>query len=152
MSCAIRRATPADAEELTDVAFAAKRYWDYPESWIELWTDELRVDPDYVGSHRVFVASDGARIVGWSSVAAEDGELWLDYCWVLPEAAGRGIGRMLVSRALDVAAETRSRTLKVVSDPNAEGFYRRLGFRRVGQRPSVPKGRNLPVLEAPVPL
>ena len=82
MSVGIRRATPADAEELTDVAFAAKRCWDYPESWIELWAGELRVDPDYVTSHRVFVASDGKRILGWTAVAKDDGELWLDYCWV----------------------------------------------------------------------
>jgi hypothetical protein len=38
-------------------------------------------------------------------------------------------------------------TLKVIADPNAEAFYCKLGFRRIGDHPSVPAGRQLPVLE-----
>jgi GNAT superfamily N-acetyltransferase len=151
VNISIRKADPANAGELTDIAFAAKRDWDYPESWIQLWADELEVDADYVASNRVFTASDGKQILGWCAVTEENGELWLDYCWVLPAAAGRGIGRALVTRAYDVAAELQSPALKVIADPNAEGFYRKLGFRLVGQYPSVPSGRKLPVLEAPVP-
>jgi GNAT superfamily N-acetyltransferase len=146
----IRAASRADAAQLTDIAFTAKRHWDYPESWIRLWADDLRIDADYVTANRVFAAMDGERIVGWCAVAEQDGEFWLDYCWVLPEAAGKGTGRRLVTKAIDVAAQLQARALKVIADPNAEGFYRRLGFHLIGRHPSVPAGRELPVLEAPV--
>ena len=150
MKFAIQSAEAADARELTAIAFAAKRLWGYPDAWIELWADELTIDGRYIEENRVFLATDGVRTLGWCAVAEQSGEYWLDYCWVLPEAAKRGIGRALVSRALRLAAELESSTLKVIADPHAEAFYCKLGFRRIGDRPSVPPGRRLPVLEAKV--
>jgi GNAT superfamily N-acetyltransferase len=147
---AIRRAEATEAPELTVIAFAAKRRWGYPETWIDLWADELSIDGRYIDENSVFLATDGTRVLGWCAVAEQDGEYWIDYCWVLPEAAGRGIGRALVSQAFRVAAQLKAPTLKVIADPNAEAFYCRMGFRRIGDRPSVPAGRRLPVLEAEV--
>jgi hypothetical protein len=36
--------------------------------------------------------------------------------------------------------------LKIVSDPNAEGFYLRMGAQRVGWVAAQPRGRRLPLL------
>jgi GNAT superfamily N-acetyltransferase len=144
----ISKADGSEASELTAIAFAAKRHWGYPEEWIELWADELTVDAAYLEKNWVFLAKDRTRIVGWCAVSEGRGEHWLDYCWVVPEATGHGVGRSLVLRALRLAGELHWPTLRVIADPNAEGFYRRLGFRRIGNHPSVPDGRRLPVLEA----
>lgn len=148
MDVVLREAVGSDAAELTRIAFAAKRHWDYPEEWIELWADELTVDTGYIEGNWVLAATAGSQIVGWCAVTEDRGQYWLDYCWVLPAAAGNGVGRALVARALGYAAASQSRTLKVIADPNAEGFYRRLGFRLIGDCPSRPEGRRLPVLEA----
>lgn len=144
----IRRAEGCEASALTAIAFAAKRHWGYPEEWIGLWAAELTVDSTYIEKNWVFVAKACARTLGWCSVSKEPDQCWLDHCWVLPEAARHGIGRRLVLRTFDLAVELRLPTLKVIADPNAEGFYRRLGFRRIGDHPSVPNGRRLPILEA----
>ena len=37
-------------------------------------------------------------------------------------------------------------TLRIASDPFAEGFYEKMGARRVGDVPSTPEGRRLPLL------
>lgn len=148
MQIEIRNAEAVEASELTAIAFAAKRYWGYPETWIDMWADELSVSGEYIRENRVFLATDGTRALGWCALSEERGDYWVDYCWVLPEAKGHGIGRALIHQAFRLAAELRAPTLKVVSDPNAEGFYCKLGFRRIGERPSVPNGRLLPVLEA----
>ena len=150
MNVEIRRADGSDTFELTTIALAAKRHWGYSEEWIRLWADELTVDATYIEENWVFLATDGSRTLGWCAVSEKLEEYWLDYCWVLPEAAGHGIGRALIHRAFRLAAERQSLKLKVIADPNAEGFYRKLGFRRIGDRPSTPKGRRLPVLEADV--
>ena len=150
MNIEIRSAGAVEASELTTIAFAAKRHWGYPEAWIDLWADELSVDGKYIEENWVFLATDGTRTLGWCAVSEQREEYWLDYCWVLPEAAGHGIGRALIHQAFRVAAELRALTIKVVADPNAEGFYCKLGFRQIGDRPSVPNGRRLPVLEADV--
>jgi len=150
VSIEIRRAEAVEASELTAIAFAAKRHWGYPEAWIDLWSDELCVDGRYVEENWVFVATDGIRTLGWCAVLEKHEQCWLDYCWVLPEASGHGIGRALIDQAFRLAAELNSPTLKVVADSNAEGFYCKLGFRRISDHPSVPIGRRLPVLEADV--
>ena len=36
---ALRTAVPADAARLTEIAFAAKRHWAYPESWVARWRE-----------------------------------------------------------------------------------------------------------------
>lgn len=150
MDITVGTATHSDADELTAIAFAAKRHWGYPEAWIEAWTDELTVDDEYVRNNRVFVAKSGSRILGWYALAEDENGRWVDFCWVLPEAIGQGVGRTLVNDAFERAADLGWATLKVIADPNAEGFYSKLGFRRIGEYPSVPKGRQLPVLEASV--
>ena len=54
------------------------------------------------------------------------------HLWVLPEAMGRGVGRSLFRHALERARILGFRELEIESDPNAEGFYRRIGAHRVG--------------------
>ena len=145
MNIELRRAIPSDAEELTKLAFASKRYWGYPEEWIELWADDLSVNADYIETNFVFTANHEARILGWVSVTPGGEEL--DYCWVDPEFIGRGVGSELVKQAVKIAYELNSAKLKVVSDPNAERFYKNAGFQRTGEHASVPNGRLLPVME-----
>lgn len=136
-----------DAAELTEVAYAAKRYWDYPEEWIGLWSEELTIRPDYLAQHRVRVVRKD-RILGWCATSRDAQETaWLEACWVRPTYAGRGIGRHLVEDAMQIAAGFGATTMRVISDPNARGFYEKLGFAQIGFEPSLPQGRRLPVLE-----
>jgi hypothetical protein len=37
--------------------------------------------------------------------------------------------------------------LRIASDPNALGFYEKMGARRIGDVPATPAGRTLPLLE-----
>jgi hypothetical protein len=54
----IRTACASEAEDLTMIAFAAKRHWNYPEKWIELWAEELTIDGRYIEHNTVFVVED----------------------------------------------------------------------------------------------
>lgn len=143
----LRRAQPLDASELSEVAFAAKRHWGYPEEWIQLWANELTVQPEYIEKNVVIAAVENGRIVGWCALIDDSDCCQLDYCWVLPEAMHLGLGRQLIEKAIALAAESGFATMKVIADPNAVGFYQKFGFRHIGTYPSLPKGRNLPVLE-----
>jgi len=72
--------------------------------------------------------------------------------FVDPTDIGSGVGRALLDDAVRYAARRGWSTLRVESDPGAEGFYVAHGARRVGAVPSgsVP-GRELPLLDLPVP-
>lgn len=144
----IVRATPADAATLTRIAFAAKRHWGYPESWIQSWKDVLTIDAEFVGGHETYVAVSDSKLVGFYALHPHGNQIELIHFWVLPEAMGRGIGRALFQHAIERAGALGFRELEIESDPNAEAFYEHLGARRVGTviREVQEQPRELPVL------
>jgi GNAT superfamily N-acetyltransferase len=153
MSLIIRPATAADAPTLTEIAHAAKRHWGYPRSWIEAWRHVLTLTPHYIARHRVFVAVEGARAVGFYALE-DEGDRWsLGHMWVLPDRIGSGVGRFLFSDAARRAGAIRPGVLRIESDPYAEGFYLRMGAERVGTVAADVEGtqRVLPLLELQVP-
>jgi GNAT superfamily N-acetyltransferase len=147
-SVLIVRAAPGDALALTDIAFAAKRSWGYPEAWIESWRDLLTVRPDLIDSHHTYVALSGERKLGFYVLGHKGDRLDLLHLWVLPEAMGRGLGRSLFLHAVQRTNELGYRALEIESDPNAEGFYLRMGACRIGSsiRETEHGRRELPTL------
>lgn len=127
------RAGPDDARVLTRIAFAAKRHWGYPERWIEHWADGLTIAPEFVRNNEVYAATAGARTVGFYALVGEAPEVELEHLWVLPESMGAGVGRLLFEHALLRAASLGAETVQLEADPNAEGFYLRMGAERVGE-------------------
>jgi predicted N-acetyltransferase YhbS len=150
---AIRAAVPADADGATAVAHAAKAQWGYPADWIEAWRSELTITAECLTRHRAWCAEAGEALIGVCSLE-EGAEGWeLGFLWVEPGRHGLGVGRALTTRALQAARELRAEwAVRVVSDPNAVGFYDRLGARRAGEvaapMPGAP-ARMLPVLYWP---
>jgi predicted N-acetyltransferase YhbS len=68
--------------------------------------------------------------------------------WVDPPAIGTGIGARLWTHMLEQARRLGYRAVRITSEPNAEGFYARMGARRIGSVESrVVKGRMLPLME-----
>jgi GNAT superfamily N-acetyltransferase len=142
----IRKARPADSDELTRIAHAAKRFWKYPERMIRLWKSELTITPRFVADHPVYCAIQRARVVGFYALSGMRATRDLEHMWVDPKHIGSGVGRLLFSHLLGHLRRERVSRLVIASDPNAESFYRRLGARRVGTVPSRPAGRYLPLL------
>lgn len=77
----------------------------------------------------------------------------LDHLWVLPERIGSGIGRSLFEHAVHRASALGAEVLEIESDPNAEGFYRRMGAERIGENvfEIERQRRTLPLLALDVP-
>ena len=144
----IIRAQPEDAEALTEIAHAAKRHWGYPEKWIESWRDILTMRPEFIANNVAYSAVEQGRPVGFYLLTTEEDGLHLDHLWIVPWAMGRGIGRALFEHAVAEAEMLGHGTLQIEADPNAEGFYTRMGARRVGQTVTELEGqrRELPLL------
>ena len=142
----IHAALPEEAERLTEIAFASKRHWQYPETWIELWADELTVSEAYIRSHAVYKACLADDVVGWYALDCGP-EVWeIDYFWVRPDMIMTGVGSAMLGHARAHFEASGADLLKVISDPNAAAFYRKMGFKPAGKHPSKPKGRFLPML------
>jgi GNAT superfamily N-acetyltransferase len=146
MDLRIIRAKSGDAAVLTALAHDAKRHWGYPEELITLWSDGLTFTPEYIDQHVVFVAKQSERVVGVYALVPSGNELELEHLWVGPDMIGHGVGRALLDHAGSTARASGAKKLKIISDPNAEGFYSKMGALRLGEVPSLPMGRSLPLL------
>ncbi|MGH9966365.1 MAG: GNAT family N-acetyltransferase [Pyrinomonadaceae bacterium] len=104
--------------------------------------------PQFVSINRVYVACVEGEIAGFSAVVRDGHKVWLEHLWVLPEHIGTGVGKLLFEHAARVAAATGASAMEIESDPNAEGFYKRMGAERVGEITTKIEGKNrlLPVL------
>lgn len=133
MSIEIRRAQPSEAEVLTAIAHAAKRHWNYPEDWIAQWQLDLTITPEFIIENEVFVALVNEQIVGCCALVLTDSLAEIEHMWMRPEHMGTGVGRALFTHAKQRAAERGARSLELSADPNAEGFYARMGAKRIGE-------------------
>jgi GNAT superfamily N-acetyltransferase len=144
---AIRAARPGDEAALTAIAHAAKRHWGYAENLIARWRQDLTLTAHTIAEDQVYCAERDGEVVGFHTVSEEGGVFELEHLWVVPAHMGGGIGASLLRHAADVVRSRGGRTLRITSDPHAEGFYRRMNARPVGHVESTPPGRLLPVLE-----
>jgi ribosomal protein S18 acetylase RimI-like enzyme len=145
----IVRARPEDAEMLTAIAHAAKRHWGYPERWIEAWRDILTMRPEFIAVNVAYCATEDDNIVGFYVLTTESDGIHLDHLWIIPAAMRRGIGRALFKHAVDQVRKSGFDLIKIETDPNAEGFYERMGAQRVGTSVGEVEGekRELPLME-----
>ncbi len=146
----IRRAKPSEAGALTSIALSSKGSWGYPDEYLQLWKDELTITNAYIGTHVVWCAELGGTVVGFYSLTQIAEGLELDFFFLLPDHMGQGVGSALLRHATEHARAMGVESLRIVSDPNAEGFYTKHGARRIGMMPSKPDGRSIPLLRLQV--
>lgn len=144
----IRRATIEEASALTSIAHEAKRHWGYPEHWIRHWQNDLTVTPEFISANQVFVAENAGSLLGFYALVVKEQKAELDHLWVAPSHIGSGVGKELFLHAMQQAAQERIAKVEILADPNAEGFYRKLGAHRIGESTSEIEGqpRTLPLL------
>jgi ribosomal protein S18 acetylase RimI-like enzyme len=145
----IRRAEPEEANTLTRIAVSAKAYWGYPQYWMEIWKPQLTIGPEYFVENEGWVAVVGETPIGFYTLEERHGNAWLENLWVLPEYIGKGVGKALFFHATDLSRQRGYRTLQLEADPNAMGFYEKMGMYKVGERRSEVDGqpRVLPIME-----
>lgn len=158
MEYQIIRANDADHKVLTEISFAAKRHWNYPESYFDIWKDELTITKDYIIENLVFKAVYKNIVVGFYSITENksdfySGEIfvakgfWLEHIFVRPDFHKLGIGRMLIDHAKKISMETGINTLLIFVDPFAKGFYDKIGALHLYDSKSSIPGRHIPVYE-----
>ncbi|TCW40426.1 N-acetylglutamate synthase-like GNAT family acetyltransferase [Laceyella sacchari] len=150
-SVVIRRARAHEAASITELALRSKAHWGYDEAFMRQVADELTVTPEMVHGCEVVVAERAGRLLGFYILQGRPPVGELKALFVEPVAMGRQVGRMLLEHAKNVARAHGFTSLKVDSDPHAEGFYLKMGAVKIGKVPSgsIP-GRFLPMLKIEV--
>jgi len=118
---------------LTQIAHDAKRYWGYPENWIKHWHDELTISSDFVNTNDVYVLVSEDEVRGFYALVVRKDKAELEHLWVAPKYIGTGVGKELFLHAMQRAGAGNVSELQISSDPNAEGFYQKMGAHRIGE-------------------
>ncbi|MFW6365564.1 MAG: GNAT family N-acetyltransferase [Spirochaetota bacterium] len=158
----IRTAHSGEYHFLTDIAFASKRYWGYPERYFDVWCKELTINAEYIECNRVFVyEEDETPQAFYSLVHLADGYAggrirlcagwWLDHMFVHPRSIGRGIGRSLFRHMEKYCLQHGIRQVHILADPHAQTFYEKMDCVYITEKESSIEGRTTPYLIRHIP-
>ena len=115
-------------------------------------TDILKVDPGAInrGNVEKLVATDG-RLVGFYSLKDMDQvarSIELGHVMVHPEYHKKGFGTILFNRAVEKARSYGAERMHWISDPDAAGFYLKLGAQKYGEDENILNPEvNVPLME-----
>jgi len=144
----IQKANPNDHQILTEITKKSKAYWGYSEEQIENWSQFLTVSKEYIETNSVYNLIVDDQIIGYYSLFHEsENTIKLDNLFVLPDFIGKGFGKVLMNDFLIQLKDIEAQKVVLNSEPNAEEFYSKFGFVKVGQIETSIKDRYLPILE-----
>lgn len=135
-----------DFARLREIAVDAKAYWGYDRRRVEEWAEAGDFEPDSLRARLLFVAEAGGEPIGWAALIPRGEVGWLEDLWVEPAWIGRGVGRLLFEHVAGRARELGARRLEWEAEPNAKGFYERMGGGYVRDSEVTEWGRVLDVL------
>lgn len=125
---------PSDSEALTSLAFASKQFWGYSVEQIDAWESDLRISPRSIEAEPTFVIEMRGRLLAVLQLKTVADPWEVECLWVHPDAVHQGLGTRLMHEAIAHARLRGQAQLAIDADPNAEGFYLRIGARRLGAK------------------
>ncbi|HPM13438.1 MAG TPA: GNAT family N-acetyltransferase [Bacteroidales bacterium] len=152
----IELATKIDCNLLTDIAFAAKRHWNYPEEYYNIWTKELTITPQYLEQAQVYKGTITNQTVGFYSLVDIKQDtyfntifinqgMWLEHIFILPQFHLQGIGTYMIKHVKHICSLKQIPYVYIFVDPNALGFYTSIGAQFVRNSDSSIPNRTIPI-------
>ena len=141
-----RKASLIDLSKLNEISLSSKRYWGYPEKWIEHWADDLTITEKHLHDQKIIVLELESLVIGYCSIADQGNHYEVMHLWVIPEYIGNGYGKALLMEALHNYIVV-NKPILVTADPNSEAFYQKQGFVTFQKVESFPPGRFLPLMK-----
>jgi len=133
LSIKLRSAVAAERESLEALQWRASLRNAGDQESLRANRDAIELPANQIENGGVVVAEAAGVIVGFAAILPRaDGDSELDALFVEPEVWQRGVGRALVEHCCAAATAAGAKSLHVVGNPHAEGFYRACGFAKVG--------------------
>jgi len=128
----LRTALPDEIPTLEALQRHSSLVWADTREQLLAHADAIAIPVEQVerGWARVALGGDGV-VIGFSLIvppAVTDGAAELDGLFVEPDHMRGGVGRVLVADAVERARARSYPRIEVMANPNARGFYERVGF------------------------
>ena len=145
MTIRFRSPLMQDLPALSDLCLRSKAHWGYDKAFMEACREELTLTVDTLESDHLRMAEDLRGPVGLAQIHIDGQTADLEKLFIDPRSFGERLGWRLFAWGVAVARQEGAKVLQTASDPNAEGFYKRMGCRRDGGIASVSiRGSVLP--------
>ncbi len=144
----IEKAKESDHLIITEITKKSKAFWGYSEEKLKVWENKLIISSDYIFKNATYKLVENEVIIGYYSYIENDNNtIYLDNLFILPENIKQGFGKLLINDFLKRLENKGFDKIVLHSDPNAENFYSKMGFTKVGEFETSIKNRFLPIME-----
>jgi len=152
----ISKATNNDSLSLTNISFAAKKHWNYPNEYYKIWENELTISQEYISSNIVFKVLLNNNIIGFYSIVEVPNDFttgnvfvqkgyWLEHMFIHPHFHTKGIGSSLINHVKSQMNKIGIAELFIFVDPFAKGFYDKVGATFIKNSKSSIPNRAIPI-------
>ena len=144
---------PEDLATASALGIRSKASWGYAPSAMAIFRRELTLDADAL---RACLAAKVAirenKMAGYFTLKSSGSTaVELEHMFVDPDFFRSGIGTQLFRLAVGVAREHKATEIQLISDPNAVGFYQKMGARITAEHQSSIADRRIPVMTFTIP-
>ena len=143
----VEKAIPNEHLILTEITKKAKAYWGYSIEQLLLWENNLTISKTYIEENQTFKLVLNDNIIGYYSYIFNDRTIKLDNLFILPQCIGKGYGKYLMYDFFERIKIGNFDKITLNSEPNAENFYKKIGFIKVGEFETSIKNRFMPIME-----
>lgn len=146
MEIVLRDAKPDDLSMINDLMRVSKAHWGYDEPFLDRFMEIFSITEEYLDESTTKLAYDTSELIGFFSFIHKEGCFELDNLFLHPDHIGKGMGNKLWKLVCETSQNYKQMEFIIMSDPNAEQFYVKMGAEKIGLRPS-PMNRHVPVLK-----
>ena len=144
----IEKAVEKDHLILTEITKKSKAFWGYSEEQLKKWKNSLTISAEYICKNETYKLSQNNVIIGYYSyLEKENKTIYLDNLFIIPEKIGLGLGKFLMKDVFEKIKNKGFQKIVLHSEPNAENFYTKMGFEKIGEFETAIKNRFMPIME-----
>jgi N-acetylglutamate synthase-like GNAT family acetyltransferase len=144
----ITKAKNIDSKQLTELTIQSKAYWNYSTKQLDKWIDDLTITAQYIDDNQVYQLIESEVLIAYYSFfSLNKKEVVLDNMFVAQNYIGKGYGKILMAHFLEKVHHLHFEKVSLYSEPNAEMFYTKFGFKVTGKLKTSVKNRFLPIME-----
>lgn len=128
----IQLANIKDLDKVNELLYLSKSYWGYDNEFMEKFMKEYKITKSYIKKEQTFIIINQNDIIGFYSFS--NNYLELDNLFLHPNYIGTGKGKEVWKLCLETARKNKIKKFSIMSDPNAEGFYLKMGCQKIGEK------------------
>ena len=128
----LRKARSDELPALSEMSLRSKAFWGYDQAFIDACRSELTLAADDLATTSIVVVEADGVIAGLYQLDVDGDAADLLKLYVESSKINGGVGRTLFAAAKREAKERGAVRMRIEADPNAAGFYQRMGAVRSG--------------------